>query len=100
MSATEYWKKMTPEERSAEMKRRMGKRSRGVKKSAAKVKAANKSTRVKEHKDDGREENSNHIAYLFGKVETIIEHYASSAGVPRAALASGVGRLLQGKEVW
>lgn len=36
-----------------------------------------------------------HIAYLFGKVEVIIEHYAASAGVPRAALTNGVAELLQ-----
>ena len=36
-----------------------------------------------------------HIAYLFGKIEAIIEHYSASAGVPRSALADGVAALLQ-----
>jgi hypothetical protein len=39
-----------------------------------------------------------HISYIYGKIETIIEHYADSAGVSRATLARGVGSLLQRKE--
>jgi len=35
-----------------------------------------------------------HIAYVFGKVETLIEGYADSANIPRSSLAIGVGKLL------
>lgn len=35
-----------------------------------------------------------HVAYIYGKIETIIEYYARSNGVPFAALASGVASLL------
>jgi len=36
-----------------------------------------------------------HTTYLFGRVETIIELYAAGIGLPKAALARGVGELLQ-----
>lgn len=39
-----------------------------------------------------------HVAYLYGKVETIIEYYASSNGISQSSLASGVASLLRGKE--
>jgi hypothetical protein len=39
-----------------------------------------------------------HVAYLFGKVETLVEYYASSNGLSYAALATGVSRLLHHHE--
>lgn len=44
---------------------------------------------------NGSEDETNHISYLFGKVETIIELYGQSSRVPFSALASGVAGLLQ-----
>lgn len=119
-----YWNKMTPEERSAEMKRRaLVAKKRGKKMGRPKKHQSYKCSKCGKKFDDkyrlanhvryqhpkkgvknGRSsqtseaDHSNHISYLFGKVETIIEHYAASAGVSRSALASGVGSLLLGKE--
>lgn len=42
-----------------------------------------------------KENLSSHVHYLFGKVETIIEYYASSNGVPKSALAEGIAGLLR-----
>lgn len=36
-----------------------------------------------------------HISYIYGKVETIIEYYSNSNGVPVSAIASGVAGLLR-----
>ena len=41
-----------------------------------------------------------HIGYLFGKIESLIEHYADSSGVPRAVVASGVLQLFRRKARW
>ncbi len=34
-----------------------------------------------------------HIAYVFGKVETLLEHYADSAGLSRTALTNGLAEI-------
>ena len=39
-----------------------------------------------------------HAWYLFGKVETHIDLYSASSGVPRSALAKRVGELLRHQE--
>jgi hypothetical protein len=41
---------------------------------------------------------SNDISYLWGKVETLIEHYCDSSGVPRAIATSGLAGILRSKE--
>lgn len=45
---------------------------------------------------------SNDISYLYGKIETLCEHYAHSNGIPVTALAEGLAQLLrnsQGRQV-
>lgn len=98
MATSTYWSKLSPEERTAEMKRRYLKGRRKLKKKG-KVKRVNK---PKHRTNEGTKERvnaksgvDNHIAYLYGKVETILEHYAHSNGVPFTTLAHGVARLLQ-----
>lgn len=39
-----------------------------------------------------------HAAYLLGKIETLIEFYATSKGIPPAPLASELGELLRHSE--
>ena len=92
----QYWARMTPEERSIEMARRMKMRGRRRRKSHRKPKQITHAER--NGKLHGRKEDySNHISYLFGKAETLIEYYADTIGVPRATLARRVGELLQRK---
>jgi hypothetical protein len=90
------WKNMTAEERSAEMKRR-----RAVAKSNGKTKRkyARKSTKRKGGASDhasAQEGNlQEHIAYLFGRVEVEVEHYARSNSLSFQALADGLAGLLR-----
>ena len=89
------WKEMTKEERSAEMKRR-----RAVADSRKKGKKSTRRTTTRRASSNGRhteekENLSSHIHYLFGKVETIIEYYAGSNGIPKSALAEGIAGLLR-----
>lgn len=133
---------MTPEERSAEMKRRRAVQRKNEKKASKKgpakgkkgykCKHCNKPFKDKyrlanhiryEHpkrakkaneagpeaslrnlermgqdgvsRQESQEDHSHHVSYIFGKVETIIEYYARSNGVPYAALAEGVAGLLR-----
>lgn len=101
MSAKDYWSKLSPDERSAEMKRRMATRkSNGKKKSTKRVK---KSNRTKARRDNGNGPTQTQeahtlegeIKYLYGKVETLIEFRAHSNGIPFATLAEGVANLLR-----
>ena len=120
-----YWDKMTPEQRSAEMKRRAAKGRKKDAKTGKKGKkgykcshcgkpfkdkyrlanhirndhpkkgAKNKGARSTQAQAQPQEDHSHHISYIFGKVETIIEYYARSNGVPYATLAEGVAGLLR-----
>jgi hypothetical protein len=90
-----YWASMTAAERSAELKRRIAKRRRTAQ---AKKKQA-KLTKAKQPHSKGGPAHvvaqDIHVAYCFGRTEAFLDHYASSAGVPRAALAHGVSELLR-----
>lgn len=129
-----YWDKMTPEQRSAEMKRRRAKGGRKKKASGSAKRAGRPKlmtegskkfcskcgTEVKDraafanhvryhHPKRGRsaareelsvngspqEDHREHVTYLYGKVETILEHYSHRSGVPYPTLAEGVAGLLR-----
>lgn len=54
--------------------------------------------REKEHDSSTQApEGTAHLYYVFGKVETFIEHYADSAGISRTTLALGVAELIRAK---
>jgi hypothetical protein len=91
------WSTMTPEERSAEMKRRVAKGKRNKEKSTKRKNS--RSTRRASSNGRGSQEVSDkdHVSYLYGKVETIIEYYSHSNGLPFPTLASGVAALLRSK---
>jgi erythromycin esterase-like protein len=141
-----YWDNMSPEERSAEMKKRRAKakanghtpgRKKGTrnknlrtKSTAPKVyackhcgqqfpdryKLANHVRYTHGKKRGGKRKGAQldadeasqdlhhqheiekHAWYLFGKVETHIDLYSASSGVPRSALAKRVGELLRHQE--
>ncbi len=78
------WAAMTPEERTAAAKRRFT-----PKRTKAKANSKRKET------TNERKAQAEHISYLYGKVETIIEYYARSNGVPFSTLAEGVASLLR-----
>lgn len=84
------WSDMTKAERSEEMRRRQ------------RVGAANRkhhkrqaNSRVRHGKDSTKDV---HVSYLYGKVETIIEYYANSNGIPVSTLTAGVASLLRHQE--
>jgi hypothetical protein len=87
------WSEMTAAERSAEMKRRQAvakANGRGGKRGKRKY-----SRKEKEDASSPQAELEKHTWYLFGKVETILDLYSASAGIPRAALTRGLARLLR-----
>lgn len=123
------WSDMTPAERSDEMKRRQATAKRNKKHNKRQANSwvkhyvckhcgqkfddkyrlanhirydhpkAKKGAKHGSHSAEAQEDHSPHIFYLFGKVETIIEHYASSAGIPWAPVATGVAELIRRKAV-
>ena len=111
LMASTYWDKMTPEERSAEVKRRMATRNakslrkkkpkskKGTRKYTKRAPKSRKNTQERGHTHheethDGEQAKA-HVSYIFGKVETIIEYYANSNGISKSALAQGVADLLR-----
>jgi len=124
--ANSYWDKLTPEQRSEEMKRRqkIANGKKGHKKRQANsgvkhytcskcgkrfpdkylianhvrfhhpkkgVKHGGTQAQASAHEED----QAQHVSYIYGKVETIIEYYARSNGVPYSTLAEGVASLLR-----
>lgn len=93
-----YWDKMTPEQRSAEVKRRMANRTKKPKRKYTKRAKGHKPNK-KGASNDGSTQAHDHIethaSYIFGKVETIIEYYANSNGIPKSTLAERVADLLR-----
>ena len=89
-----YWSKLTAEERSAEMKRRVAKRNKTLKRK----KRTGKAVTLREHSEHPQAEGASleaHIAYLSGRAERDIERYALSNGLPYPALAAGVSAVLR-----
>lgn len=90
------WSEMTAAERSAEMTRRqaVAKAKRNGEKPKRKYTRRNGSKKADDnHSQDHEVEKA--AWYLFGKVETIIDIYSASSGIPRAALTAGLARLLR-----
>lgn len=92
------WKDMTPEQRSGEMKKRRAV-AKANKRKPGRKKRAKQTRKAKGAQQDGhsspKDELEKHSWYLFGKVETILDIYSASAGIPRAALTRGLARLLR-----
>jgi hypothetical protein len=84
----------TVEVKSEKPKRKYTKRAKKWSKTTAK----RKTTKRGDNESSPAQDYSNHISYLFGKVETIIDHYSAGAFVPRAPLARGLAELLLHKE--
>lgn len=109
-AAKAQWAKLSKEERSAEMSRRirLGRQNRKLKERQAnsKIRHAGSGSSLKNLleatsasiKAQDQEQYSQHVSYLFGKVETIIEYYANSNSIPVSALTEGVASLLQHKK--
>lgn len=114
-----FWASKSPEERSEIMRQRMLKRKKNAKKAAKNKYPCPQCDEVLKsgpklanhiryhHPKKGKRAHAGpqvedlgqfHTAYVFGKVETLIEHYADSAGISRPALALGVAELIQRKE--
>lgn len=109
-SPSKYWDSMTPEERSAEMKRRRAvtkngakslkkpspkKIKKGKRKYVKKAQPIIKNAREDKHEGGHNGEAQAHVSYLFGRIENEIQHYANSNDLSFKTLAFGVAELLR-----
>jgi hypothetical protein len=95
-AAAAKWKKMSPAQRRREMARRMQlKEVKRVKRSSG----AGPEASLRNLEKIGRAGQGGtfleHVAYLFGRTERELEHYARSNQLSFAALAEGMASLLQ-----
>lgn len=123
-----YWAAMSAEDRSAEMKRRFlvrsanangkpkaGKPKRGRRpkqtwtckicgktgfRNPQSVAVHTRNTHPKGERDaqPSEKDYSNHVAYLYGKIETIVEYYSAGNALPISSLTEGLAELLRHQE--